>query len=52
MSLVENLTYIGDMRYAYKTSDGIPEGKIPFERVGIDERIQLKWILNKYCVIM
>jgi hypothetical protein len=35
-----------------KTLDGIPEGNISLGRVGTDERIQLKWVLNKYCLRM
>jgi hypothetical protein len=38
---------MGDMRNLYKVLVRKYEGKRPFEKLGIDRRIILEWILGK-----
>jgi hypothetical protein len=39
MKLVGNVICVGDMRNAYKSLVGKPEGKIPHPKLGTDGRI-------------
>jgi hypothetical protein len=44
--LVGDVTHMEDVRNAYKTLVGKPEGKRPLEDLGIDGSIILKWVLR------
>jgi hypothetical protein len=39
---------MGKLRNAYKILVEKPQGKSPFEHLGVDRRIILKWILGKW----
>jgi hypothetical protein len=45
---LEHVSHIGEMKNEYRILVGKPERKRPLRRQGMDGRIILNWILEKY----